>query len=206
MTEGRFITLEGGEGVGKSTHVDFVAGFLRERGIEVVITREPGGTPMGEKIREIFLGERKIAKEAELLLMFAARCQNLEDVIEPALKSGAWVVCDRFTDASHAYQGGGRGVDEDFILCLENRLQKGRRPDLTLLFDTPPEIGLGRARLRGGNDRIEAEPLDFFGRVRETYLRLAYEQPGRIRLIDATPPLEEVRAEIAIHLQRFCGA
>jgi dTMP kinase len=206
MTRGCFITLEGGEGVGKSTNVAFVRDFLQARGLPVVATREPGGTPLGEKIRAIFLGEGEIAPEAELLLVFAARAQHLREVIEPALASGAWVVCDRFTDASHAYQGGGRGVDPAFIQSLERRVQKGRAPDLTLLLDAPVATGMARARRRGPADRLEAETLAFFERVRGAYRRLAEEFPARVKTVDAARPLDEVQQAIAAHLQALCDA
>ncbi len=204
MNEGRFITLEGGEGVGKSTNLNFVAEFLRSRGKRVVATREPGGTPLGEQIRGILLGEGKIAGDAELLLLFAARAQHLADIIEPALEGGDWVVCDRFTDASYAYQGGGRMIDDGFISSLEQWVQRGRKPDLTLLLDAQPEVGLARASRRGGSDRIEAETPEFFARVREAYLHLAERFPDRIKIIDAARPLAEVQANIAAHLQRLC--
>jgi dTMP kinase len=203
MTKGRFITLEGGEGVGKTTNVGFAAQFLEARGLRVVATREPGGTPVGEKIRALFLGEGDIAPEAELLLVFAARAQHLREVIEPALASGAWVVCDRFTDASYAYQGGGRGMAPEFIHSLEAQVQQGRAPDLTLLFDAPVEIGMARAKKRGPADRLEAETLAFFERVRAAYLRRAGDFPRRVKIIDAARPLAEVQAAIAGHLQKL---
>jgi len=200
MTKGVFITLEGGEGVGKTTNLAFVREFLEARGLPVVATREPGGTAAGEKIRDIFLSAGDIAPETELLLVFAARAQHLRDVIEPALASGAWVVCDRFTDASYAYQGGGRGVDVEFIRDLERRVQQGRAPDLTLLLDAPVDIGMARARRRGPADRMEAETLAFFERVRAAYLRIAGDFPRRVKTIDATRPLDEVQEAIAYHL------
>lgn len=201
MTRGRFITLEGGEGVGKSTHLAAVAAFLEAQGRRVVATREPGGTPLGEKVRAIFLGEGDIAPKAELLLVFAARAQHLRDVIKPALASGAWVVCDRFTDASYAYQGGGRGIAWEDIRQIEAQVQQGLTPDLTLLLDAPLEIGMARAKRRGPADRMEAETLAFFERVRAAYLRLAAEQPQRIKLVDAAPPLAIVQAALFTHLQ-----
>ena len=204
MNRGCFITLEGGEGVGKSTNLGFVCAFLENKGLRVVATREPGGTALGEKIRAIFLGEGGVAPEAELLLVFAARAQHLREVIEPALASGAWVVSDRFTDASHAYQGGGRGVDRDFIRGLEAWVQQGRSPDLTLLFDAPVETGMARARKRGPADRLEAEAWAFFERVRAAYLRIAADFPARVKTVDAARPLSEVRPALAAHLQAFC--
>jgi dTMP kinase len=206
MAISRFITLEGGEGVGKSTNLAFVREYLEALGLRVVATREPGGTAVGEKIREIFLGEGDIAPATELLLVFAARAQHLRDVIEPALASGTWVVCDRFTDASYAYQGGGRGIDAAFIRSLEAHVQQGRVPDLTLLFDAPVETGMARAKRRGASDRMEGEALAFFERVRAEYLRISSATPQRVKTIDAARPLPEVQASIAAHLKSFCDA
>ena len=204
MNKGCFITLEGGEGMGKTTNLVFIRDFLVSLGKQVIVTREPGGTPLGERIRDLFLTGGEIAPETELLLVFAARAQHLRDVIEPALASGAWVVCDRFTDASYAYQGGGRHVDSEFILNLEKMVQKGRKPDLTLLFDAPPEIGIARAKNRGVSDRMEAESLAFHLRVRNAYLLLAGLFPDRIRLVDASLPLENVQKAITTHLKSLC--
>jgi len=204
MTKPRFITLEGGEGVGKTTNLNAVCEFLLAQGKRVVITREPGGTPVGEKIRAIFLGEGDISPETELLLVFAARAQHLRDVIEPALASGVWVVCDRFTDASYAYQGGGRAVDPAFIQSLEAQVQQGREPDLTLILDAPVEIGMARAKHRGPADRLEAETVAFFERVRQTYLQRAEQFPQRIKLINAAQPLADVQASILSQLGQFC--
>jgi dTMP kinase len=203
MTKGRFITLEGGEGVGKTTNLNFVAEFLQAQGKRVITTREPGGTALGENIRNLFLGEGSMVAEAELLLVFAARAQHLNEVIEPALAEGAWIVCDRFTDASYAYQGGGRGLDHEFIRRLEVQVQKGCAPDLTLLLDAPVELGMARAKRRGPSDRLEAESLAFFQRVRSAYLARAEDFPWRVKIIDATRPLDEVQAALAEHLQRF---
>jgi len=203
MNKGCFITLEGGEGMGKTTNLVFIREFLERLGKRVIVTREPGGTPVGEKIRDLFLSGGGIAPETELLLVFAARAQHLRDVIEPALASGAWVVCDRFTDASYAYQGGGRYVDSEFILNLEEMVQKGRKPDLTLLFDAPVEIGMGRAKNRGVSDRMEAESFAFHTRIRDAYLQLARLFPDRIRLVDASRPLENVQEAISTHLKSF---
>ena len=204
MNKGCFITLEGGEGMGKTTNLVFIRDFLVSLGKQVIVTREPGGTPLGERIRDLFLTGGEIAPETELLLVIAARAQHLRDVIEPALASGAWVVCDRFTDASYAYQGGGRHVDSVFILNLEKMVQKGRKPDLTLLFDAPPEIGIARAKNRGVSDRMEAESLAFHLRVRNAYLLLAGLFPDRIRLVDASLPLENVQKAITTHLKSLC--
>ena len=200
MNKARFITLEGGEGMGKTTNLAFIKECLERHGQRVIVTREPGGTPVGEKIRAIFLGEGDVSPESELVLVFAARAQHLRDIIEPALASGAWVLCDRFTDASYAYQGGGRQVDNKFILRLEEMVQKGRKPDLTILFDAPVEVGMARAKRRGGIDRMETEDLKFHERVRMAYLQLAEQNPMRIKIIDASRPLDEVQASIAHHL------
>ena len=200
MNKARFITLEGGEGMGKTTNLAFIKECLERHGQRVIVTREPGGTPVGEKIRAIFLGEGDVSPESELLLVFAARAQHLRDIIEPALASGAWVLCDRFTDASYAYQGGGRQVNPQLILRLEEMVQKGRKPDLTILFDAPVEVGMARAKRRGGSDRMETEDLKFHERVRMAYLQLAEQNPMRIKIIDASRPLDEVQASIAHHL------
>ncbi|MDD2769616.1 MAG: dTMP kinase [Methylococcus sp.] len=200
MTSGKFITLEGGEGVGKSTNVEFILNQLRERGLEVVATREPGGTPFGESVRSLFLHQDNIRPEAELLLLFAARVHHLREVVEPALKRGAWVVCDRFTDASYAYQGAGRGIERSVVDFLRDWIQAGLSPDLTLLLDAPVDTGLGRAQRRSGPDRLEREDAAFFARVREGYLALARAEPRRIRVIDAAQPLPSVQAAIAAQL------
>ena len=205
MTKGRFITLEGGEGTGKTTNLAFVREFLENRGKRMVMTREPGGTPVGEKIRALFLGDGDLAGETELLLVFAARAQHLRDVILPGMESGAWVVCDRFTDASYAYQGGGRRLGFECIGRLEEMVQRGCQPDLTLLFDAPVEIGMARAKNRGTSDRMEAETMAFHDRVREAYLQLARRFPLRIKVINASMPLAEVQSQIALHLTRLCG-
>ncbi|MCB8889775.1 dTMP kinase [Vreelandella malpeensis] len=202
MTQrGRFITLEGGEGVGKSTNIAFVAGWLEARGIDVVRTREPGGTPLAESIRALLLSTdhaEPLDVDAELLLMFAARAQHLAEKIEPALARGAWVVCDRFTDATFAYQGGGRGIDPARIEVLEHFVQKGLAPDLTLLLDMSPEDSARRlaGRLRSENttlDRFEREQAMFFTAVRDAYLARAHAEPRRFAVIDAAGPLEVVQ-------------
>jgi dTMP kinase len=200
----KFITLEGGEGVGKTTHIAAVCEFLERRGIAVLATREPGGTPVGEQIRGILLGNHAIAAETELLLLFAARAQHVQDVIRPALGRGQWVVCDRFTDASFAYQGGGRGVDERMIGALQDHVQRGLQPDLTLLLDAPVEVGLARAKRRGPADRFEQETLAFFRRVRASYLDRAGRSPERMRVVDASGSPEQVRAALVAELERFC--
>lgn len=202
---GRFITLEGGEGTGKSTNIGFVAGLLRDAGVDVLVTREPGGTPLAERIREILVShaEEALPPVAELLLVFAARAVHVENLIRPALAAGRWVLCDRFTDATFAYQGGGRGIDDGVIAHLETQVQRGLAPDLTLLLDADPAVGMARAEARGAADRFEAERLDFFRRVREAYLARAVVEPARFRVVDATRPLERVRDDLSVHVKEF---
>jgi len=199
---GKFITLEGGEGVGKTTNLDFIQQYLSQQGIEVVVTREPGGTPFAEKIRDLLLmpnpGEH-IAEDTELLLMFASRAQHLAQVIKPALKAGKWVLCSRFTDSSLAYQGGGRGIPLEKIQQLAQWVHGDCQPDLTLILDLPAGVGLERAKARDALDRIELEKIDFFERVRKTYLQLA-QSAGRYKLIDANVPLAQVQNQIRQHL------
>lgn len=196
---GYFVTVEGAEGVGKSSNLAFIEAWLREAGKTVVMTREPGGTELGEKIRGLLLdaSHDAMSVDTELLLMFAARAQHLEAVIKPALAEGKWVVCDRFTDATYAYQGGGRGVDLQRIAQLEQWVQGNLRPDLTLLLDLPVLQGLQRAGQRSAPDRFEREQQHFFERVRETYLIRARQEPNRFRVIDAAPSLEQVQQQIA---------
>lgn len=198
MGRGIFITFEGIEGVGKSTQVDFLGERFQHEGRKVRITREPGGTSVGEAIREILLDKKDldISEETELLLIFAARAQHLRRVIEPALAEGEVVICDRFTDASYAYQGGGRGLESKRIRQLEDWVQCGLQPDLTFLLDAPADIGLGRAVRRGKLDRFESETREFFQSIRETYLELAKQQPERIECIDASQDLEGVQRQI----------
>ncbi|MCO7553972.1 dTMP kinase [Metapseudomonas otitidis] len=193
---GLFITLEGPEGAGKSTNRDFIASRLRERGVEVLLTREPGGTPLAERIRELLLApsDESMAVDTELLLMFAARAQHLDRVIRPALEARQVVLCDRFTDATYAYQGGGRGVSMARIAELERFVQGSLRPDLTLVFDLPVEVGLQRAAARGRLDRFEQEDRSFFDAVRQTYLERAAQAPERYRVIDAAKPLADVQS------------
>ncbi|MDQ7912624.1 dTMP kinase [Pseudomonas sp. 102515] len=195
---GLFITLEGPEGAGKSTNRDYLAELLSASGREVVLTREPGGTPLAERIREILLAPaaEPMAVDTELLLMFAARAQHLAQVIRPALARGALVLCDRFVDATYAYQGGGRGVPVERIATLESFVLGDLQPDLTLVFDLPVDIGLARAARRGALDRFEQEQRAFFEAVRQTYLDRARAVPARYRLIDASRSLAEVQAEL----------
>lgn len=195
---GLFITLEGPEGAGKSTNREYLAERLRSHGIEVVLTREPGGTPLAERIRELLLtpSDEAMGVDTELLLVFAARAQHLEGVIKPALARGAVVLCDRFTDATYAYQGGGRGLPEERIALLEKFVQGDLRPDLTLVFDLPVEVGLTRAAARGRLDRFEQEKRSFFEAVRQTYLQRAQAVADRYKVIDASLPLAEVQANL----------
>jgi dTMP kinase len=202
---GRFITLEGIEGAGKSTQMAVVRACLETVGLDVVETREPGGTPLAERIREIVLAPQAetVPPLTELLLMFAARSAHVDAVIRPALARGAWVVCDRFTDATIAYQGGGRGVGVDVIRSLAAQVHGDLWPDLTLLLDLPPAEGLARAGKRGGRDRFERENLAFFERVRATYLQCAQMAPERFVVIDAREALEAVGTAVRTAVQRF---
>ena len=183
--KGKFITFEGIDGAGKSTHVDASAALLRQRGVEVVVTREPGGTPLGEKLRALLLAE-PMSVETETLLMFAARCEHVATVIAPALARGAWVISDRFTDATRAYQGGGRGVAQAKIDVLANWVHADTNPDVTFLFDLPREIAEQRLAGSRSLDRFERERTEFHVRVRDEYLRLAMANPARFRVIDAS--------------------
>mgnify|MGYP001627462780 CR=1 FL=1 len=205
MQRGKFLTIEGTEGVGKSTNLAFVRDWLQSRGIEVVVTREPGGTPMAEEIRALLLNKRDepVDETAELLLVFAARAQHLAQVIKPALARGAWVLSDRFTDATYAYQGGGRGLNKATIEQLEHLVQGDLRPDLTLILDIDVELGLNRARQRGELDRFESETIGFFERVRVAYRERAQAANNRYALVDAGKTLVEVQAEIASVLARL---
>ena len=195
---GQFITFEGTEGVGKSTQLANAASTLENLGVDVLVTREPGGTPMAEHIRELLLATRDevVHETTELLLMFAARAQHLHTRILPALDAGQWVLCDRFTDATFAYQGGGRGVSQERIALLENLVQGNVRPDHVILFDAPVETGMARARRRGELDRFEQEDLEFFQRLRNTYLDRANEAPDRYHIINAARPLNQVSEEV----------
>lgn len=194
-SRGRFITIEGVEGVGKSTHIEALCDHLEKQGVDYMATREPGGTALAEAIRHLLLEKHDEAMDAvaELLLIFAARAQHLATLIRPALAAGTWVICDRFTDATYAYQGGGRQLDRDKIAILENMVQNELRPDLTILLDLDPEIGLARAGQCGDPDRFESEQIEFFERVRQAYLELAAGDPGRYLIIDASAELAQVR-------------
>ena len=194
---GRFITLEGGEGAGKSTNLEYVRRHLEQAGCDVMVTREPGGTALGERIRTLLLDpDSEIHADTELLLMFAARAQHLQEKVFPALERGMWVLCDRFTDATYAYQGGGRGLDERRIEVLEQWVQSEFKPDMTLLFDIPVEAGLERAGRRGQLDRFEQERETFFNSVRQTYLDRASNDPVRFRVIDASQELAAVQLQL----------
>lgn len=195
---GLFITVEGGEGVGKSTNIAFLEKQLVGRGVDLVVTREPGGSSLGERVRQLLLAvdEEAIDAMAELLLVFAARAQHISTLIEPTLAAGKWVLCDRFTDATYAYQCGGRGIDRATVSALEQLVQGELRPDCTLLLDAPVSTGMARAQGRGELDRFEREELAFFERVRATYLELAQTSSGRYRIIDASQPLETVQQQL----------
>ncbi len=198
MTRGKFITIEGGEGAGKSTNIDFIQDYLEKNGISVVVTREPGGTELSEQIRHILLDNQStnMSDDTELLLMFAARAQHIKELIVPSLQEGKWVVCDRFTDATYAYQGGGRGMDMQKIAHLEEWVQGNLRPDLTIILDLPVEIGMHRAGKRSDPDRFESENHDFFNKVRDTYLTRAKTNPSRYAVIDAAPSLVNVQQQL----------
>src|SRR5690554_3655627 len=202
-----FITIEGIEGVGKSTNIAFIADWLRQRGVNVRLTREPGGTPMAEEVRELLLRKREepVCEDAELLLMFAARAQHLRQCILPALQEGNWVISDRFTDATYAYQGGGRGLDMERIQQLESFVQSGFAPDLTIILDAPAAVKMGRVVRRGQTDRFEQEKQEFFERVRAVYLERAQQAPQRYLVIDASRDLEAVQAELSVALEVRVG-
>jgi dTMP kinase len=203
--KGSFITVEGGEGAGKSSNLDFIRNLLSTAGKQVVFTREPGGTPLGEAIRELLLGHQHtgMADDTELLLMFAARAEHLQQKILPALEQGQWVLCDRFTDASYAYQGAGRGLPIERISALEQFVQAELRPNLTLLLDLPVEQGLARAGQRSAPDRFEQQEMSFFEKVRAGYLEIADREPDRVKVVDASKPLEAVQAQIKSVLSTF---
>ena len=202
---GKFITLEGIDGAGKSTHLRSIARFLKCHGLKVKVTREPGGTAMGEKLRRLVLGSKGgLNPETETLLMFAARREHLEKVIVPALAAGWWVLCDRFTDATYAYQAAGSGVNWKKITILERWTQEGLQPDLTILFDVSPAIGRRRAGRRKNLDRFEQEKGAYYRRVRNAYLRRARENPRRVRVIDSSRSLAEVDKQLEKLLLSFC--
>jgi len=205
MSNGKFITLEGGEGAGKSTCMPLIEEQLKRAGHDVLLTREPGGTELAERIRELLLTptDAPIHEDTELLLMFAARAQHINEKILPALRQGKFVLCDLFTDATYAYQGGGRGIAKQRIETLEQWVQGDLRPDLTLLFDIPVADGLSRANHRSDPDRFEQEKPGFFERVRETYLNSASAQPDRFRIIDASRPLDEVTSQLSGIMSTF---
>lgn len=205
MKEGLFITLEGGEGVGKSTNLAFIQQLLEDAGKTVVVTREPGGTDFAEEIRQLLLENRdeSVADSTELLLMFAARAQHIHHVITPALAQGHWVLCDRFTDSTYAYQCGGRGMSLSMVEWLECHVQAGLRPDLTLLLDAPISVGMERANKRGALDRFESEKQAFFERVRASYIQRAHQNPQIIRTINAAQPLVKVQVAISAEIERL---
>ncbi|WP_347987088.1 dTMP kinase [Methylomonas sp. AM2-LC] len=205
MKPGRFISLEGGEGVGKTTNLEYIQHFLHDKHIPHIVTREPGGTLLAEKIRAILLDhqDEPLCESAELLLIFAARAQHIRQVIAPALQNGQWVLCDRFIDATYAYQGGGRQMDTHIIAWLEQTILGTLKPDLTLLLDAPADVGLKRAKRRGKLDRFETEQLEFFERVRTVYLQRAQQDTLRYQIIDACLPLQEVQIKIDQILERF---
>ena len=202
---GMFITVEGIEGVGKTTNMEYLQQIITAAGKELVVTREPGGTPLGEAIRGLLLDPqyKGMDPDCELQLMFAARAEHLDKVIRPAIAAGRWVLCDRFTDATYAYQGGGRGLDTGKIAALEQLVQGDFRPDLTLLLDVPVEVGLERAGNRSAPDRFEQEKVGFFERVRQAYLDMAREHYGRYQVIDASRSLARVQEQLAEVLREF---
>lgn len=200
--QGKFITIEGIEGVGKSTNIAFIQSWLQSQGIECLLTREPGGTDLGEQLRNILLHGGDVSDKAELLMMFASRAQHLQEKIKPALDRGVWVLCDRFTDSTYAYQGGGRQLNFDWISQLEQLVHGDMQPDLTVLLDAPVEVGRARASARSEADRIEAEDMAFFNRVRDMFLARA-EQYKRYSVVDATQPLEHVQKDIELSLKQL---
>ncbi len=203
--QAKFITIEGGEGVGKSSNIAFILSYLKDKNIDVVSTREPGGTELSEKIRNLLLDakNKSMVSDTELLLMFAARAQHLATLIKPSLKQNKWVLCDRFTDATYAYQGAGRGISTQRIAVLEDWVQGNLRPDLTILLDLSVEIGMQRASERSEPDRIEQEKNNFFEAVRQRYLQMANDFPQRYRVIDASQTLEQVQKDIATVLDEY---
>ncbi len=205
MKRGKFITIEGQDGAGKTTNIEVIKQFLETNDISFVQSREPGGTALGESIRALILnsGDDRIGDKAELLLMFAARAQHIQDVIEPALNRGDWVLCDRFTDATYAYQGGGRGMNMKDISELENTVQGRLRPDLTVLLDLPVELGESRAGQRSEPDRFEQQKLNFKQQVRDCYLSRALKEPDRIKVVDASLSIDQVSDSIQLIMKAF---
>ena len=205
MTRGKFITVEGIEGVGKSTNIAAVVECIRASGHEVLTTREPGGTPFAEDIRDILMnrGDEPVPAIAELLLMFAARSFNVTNVIVPALEAGTWVVCDRFTDSTRAYQGGGRGIPMETIDRIADWVHGDTWPDLTILLDAPVDVGMARAGSRSEPDRFEQEQHEFFERVRDCYLALAKAEKERFVVVDTSRPIERVSAEVVAVVKRL---
>lgn len=203
---GHFITLEGIDGAGKSTHLEWLARFLEGRGVRVTCTREPGGTPVGERLRELMLHSgAALHPETETLLMFAARREHIDKVIEPALASGAWVVCDRFTDATFAYQAAGSGVSWAKVEQLERWVQDGLEPHVTVLFDVAPDVGLSRAARGKRPDRFEREQLAFYERARQAYLKRARAAPQRVHVVDASRPLMDIHKELEVLFSTYCS-
>ena len=203
---GKFITIEGTEGAGKSTNLSSIEKVLNDFDISYIVTREPGGTAVGEELRSVLLKNESIniSGQTELLLMFASRMQHINDVIKPALKLNKWVICDRFTDASYAYQGYGRQLNLSFISSLENLVHPDLQPDLTLILDVPVNIAMGRVHSRGNLDRFEQEDVAFFNRVRAGYKEIAKNNIDRCREIDASKDLAEVQAEVMQIIRDFC--
>ncbi len=202
---GKFITIEGTEGVGKSTNIAFIKAWFEAKNISLLHTREPGGTPLAEEIRELLLSKRdeQVDAKSELLLMYAARAQHVSQKIKPALEQGQWVLCDRFSDASFAYQGAGRALGLDKLVALDQWVLEGFKPDLTILLDLPVEVGLSRAQERGPIDRFEEEKVEFFEQVRNGYLQIAQQEPERVKIVDARGSLEEVQQQIEQVLMNF---
>jgi dTMP kinase len=205
---GKFITVEGIEGAGKTTCMQVVTEVIEHQGINAIHTREPGGTDLGEDLRSLLLGHKHtdMSDDAELLMMFAARAEHIAQKIQPALDDGKWVLCDRFTDATYAYQGYGRRIPLEKIAGLENWVQGELRPDLTLLMDLPVEVGMERAGKRSAPDRFESEAWDFFERIRQGYLSIAAEQPSRVKVIDASQDLPDVQAQVRVAIEDFVNA
>ena len=198
MKKGKFITIDGVEGAGKSTQINFICDYLKAKGIRIVLTREPGGTEIGEKIRTLLLSNStgQMHADTELMLMFCARNEHIQNKIMPALAQGDWVLSDRFTDSSYAYQGGGRGLEMSRIRQLELWVMQDFTPDMTLLLDVPVEVGMSRVESRGEKDRIEMEKMDFFDRVRQAYIARSKEFPDRIKLIDSSQTIEHTTNQI----------